>query len=78
MADIIKLPPAGDVWQFTIEVYRRSDGMPAARLIDARTSLIEAGDMQPHEKLHEIADMLEKSVGPLRADAEALKPKSTA
>ena len=76
MAKVIELPKPGDVWQFTIDVVRRTDGGYAARLVDARTSLIEAGGMEPHEKLHEIANLLEAAVGPMRADAEMLKPSN--
>lgn len=70
---IIDLPRPQDVWQFSVDVYRRPDGQMAARLSDARTSLIESGDKAPHEKMREIADMLEQSIGPMRADAEALR-----
>lgn len=72
-AKVIELPKPGDQWQFTVEVVRRPDGIFAARLVDARTSLIEGGDTESSTKLHEIATMLEQSVGPMRADAEALK-----
>ena len=73
MADILELPRPADTWQFTVEVVRRSDGQHAARLVDCRTSLIEAGDRSPSEKLAEIADLLERAIGPMRADAAALK-----
>ncbi|MDP2410331.1 MAG: hypothetical protein Q8M26_08600 [Pseudolabrys sp.] len=74
MAKVIELPKPGDQWQFTVDVVRRPDGQMAARLVDARTSLIESGDTESHRKLHEIADLLEQSVGAMRADAEMLKP----
>ena len=76
MAKVIELPKPDDVWQFTVEVVRRPDGTYAARLVDARTSLIETGEMQPHEKLHEIANLLADSVSTMRADAEILKPNN--
>ena len=74
MSNIFQLPPPKDQWQFTVEVLRRPDGGHVAVLVDARTSLIEAGDMQPHEKLSEIADILAGSVDAMRANAAALKP----
>lgn len=73
MADIIEMLKPADIWQFTVEVVRRPDGLHAARLVDCRTSLIEAGDRSPGEKLAEIADLLEQSIGPMRADTAALK-----
>lgn len=75
MADILKLPDPIDQWQFTVDVVRRPDGQFAARLVDCRTSLVESGDTASHAKLHEIASLLETSIGPMRADAEMLKPK---
>lgn len=74
MADIIELRKPEDQWQFTVEVVRRPDGQMAAHLVDARVSLIESGETASHLKLHEIANMLEQAIGPMRADAEALKP----
>ena len=71
---VIQLRPPQDEWQFTVEVVRRPDGALHARLVDARISLIEQGDDPPHTKLHEIADMLSQAIGPMRADAESLKP----
>lgn len=73
MAKIIELPKPTDQWQFTVEVVRRPDGQMAAKLIDARTSLIESGETDSCHKLHEIADLLEQAIGPMRADAEMLK-----
>lgn len=75
MAEILKLPNPGDKWQFTVDVVRRPDGQFAARLVDCRTSLVESGDTASHAKLHEIAGILEASIGPMRADAEMLKPR---
>lgn len=72
-AKIIELPMPGDQWQFTIDVVRRPDGTFAARLADARTSLIESGNTDSCSKLHEIANMLEASIGHMRADAEMLR-----
>jgi hypothetical protein len=72
-AKIIELPKPSDQWQFTVDVFRRRDGTFAARLVDARTSLIESGYTDSSAKLHEIANMLEQSAGPMRADAELLK-----
>lgn len=72
-AKVIELPKPADQWQFTVDVVRRPDGTFAARLVDARTSLIESGETESSAKLHEIANMLEQSVGPMRADAECLK-----
>lgn len=74
MANIIGLPKPGDQWQFTVDVVRRPDGQFAARLVDCRTSLIESGNTESHMKLHEIANLLEQAIGPMRADAEMLKP----
>jgi len=70
MGKIIDLPKPSDTWQFTVEVVRRPDGQHAARLVDCRTSLIESGDSEPREKMHEIANLLEQAIGPMRADAE--------
>lgn len=50
-AKIIELPMPGDQWQFTIDVVRRPDGTFAARLADARTSLIESGNTDSCSKL---------------------------
>lgn len=72
MADILEMPKPTDTWQFTVEVVRRPDGQHAARLVDCRTSLIEVGDGSPGDKLAEIANLLEKAIGPMRADALAL------
>ncbi len=72
MAAILELPKPADTWQFTVEVVRRPDGQHSARLVDCRTSLIEAGDGGPSEKLAEIAGLLEQAIGPMRADAAAL------
>ena len=66
------LPPPADIWQFTVEVVRRPDGQHAARLVDCRTSLIEAGDCTASEKLAEIVNLLEQAIGPMRAAAAAL------
>lgn len=66
------LKPPADIWQFTVEVVRRPDGQHAARLVDCRTSLIEAGDCSAGEKLSEIANLLEQAIGSIRADAAAL------
>lgn len=73
MAQMYELPKPADQWQFTVEVFRRPDGQHAARLLDCRTSLIESGDTASSAKLHEIANLLESAIGPMRADAEALK-----
>lgn len=62
-----------DEWQFTVEVYKRPDGTLAASLADCRTSLIEDCNLTVSERLHKLANDLEKSIGPMRADAEALK-----
>lgn len=72
MADILELPKPADAWQFTVEVVRRPDGQHAARLVDCRTSLIEANGRDSSEKLAEIADILEQAIGPMRANAAAL------
>jgi len=72
MAKIIELPKPGDTWQFTVEVVRRPDGQHEARLVDCRTSLIESGDSEPRAKMHEIANLLEQAIGPMRANAESL------
>lgn len=74
MSNIVKLPEPKDQWQFTVDVVRRPDGVFAAILVDARTSLIESGEMEPHQKLHQIADILESAIRPMRANAESLKP----
>lgn len=73
-AKIFGLPKPADQWQFTVDVFRRPDGTMAARLADARASLIESGETASHVKLHEIADMLHQSLQAMRADAESLKP----
>lgn len=77
MASIVELPKPTDTWQFTVEVVRRPDGEHTARLVDCRTSLIEAGTGSPSEKLGEIADLLERAIGSMRADAAALGYHST-
>lgn len=73
MGTVLMMQPPADAWQFTVEVVRRADGQHAARLVDCRTSLIESGDSEPSRKLHELANLLEQAIGPMRADAEALK-----
>jgi hypothetical protein len=75
-AKIIQLREPKDEWQFTVEVVRRPDGQLHARLLDARQSLIEAGESESHKKLHEIAEILSQSIGLMRADAEMLKPQT--
>jgi hypothetical protein len=72
MAEIFQLRQPKDEWQFTVEVVRRPDGQLHARLMDARKSLIEAGDTDSSVKLYEIAEMLSQAVAPMRADAKAL------
>lgn len=73
MAKVLDFPAPHDQWQFTVEVVLRPDGKYAAILVDCRASLIESGDTEPDKKLHELADILEQSIGPMRANAESLK-----
>ncbi|CAH1662061.1 conserved hypothetical protein [Hyphomicrobiales bacterium] len=58
MSEVVQIKRQ-DEWQFRVDVYRRPDGTMHACLIDARTSLIEAGSMTPAEKLQKMASLLE-------------------
>lgn len=71
MTDIFKLERR-DEWQFSIDVFKGTDGKLKAVLVDARASIIEA-DAAPGDKLAGLAKMLEQSVEGMRATAQAAK-----
>lgn len=72
MANIIQIP-SQDQWQFRVDVYRKPDGAYVAVLVDARVSLIEAGDMSPADKLRQMADMLENGAVNMRLTADDIE-----
>ena len=72
MANIIQMP-SQDQWQFRVDVYRKPDGTFVSGLVDARVSLIEAGDMSPADKLRQMADMLEKGAVNMRLTADDIE-----
>lgn len=68
---VLQLPMRED-WLLSVDLVR-VDGKLRLRLRDATMSFIEAEPTDPAEKLNLIANLIEDSLGTMRADASALR-----
>ena len=71
MSNVIRFPN-DEQWLFSVDVWRRPDGLLEARLTDARKSLIEAEPQSSRLKLLNIVEMLSLATANMREAAKEI------